>query len=113
VNAAETPSRRQAIPDYDQAARRLADVIEEVWRACEHLDGPNLAEAVSHALGTAAKRLARTVTVRETARGLEPDEAGSLYEAAGDLLVRHRPASREAEHVRRLMFPPELIPDPT
>ena len=113
MSPAGTPSNRQAIEDYHQAVGHLANALEEVWRACEHLDGPNLAETLSYALGTAAKRLAADVTLGETAGGLEPDESGSLCEAAGNLLVRHRPGSWEAEYVRRLVLPPELIADPT
>jgi hypothetical protein len=113
MSGAGRPSHRQAIADYDQAVGQLANALEGVWRACEHLDGPNLAEALSYALGSAAKRLAADVTIGENHGGLEAYESGCLYEAAGNLLVRHRPGSWEAEHIRRLVFPPELIADPT
>ena len=58
MSAADTPSRRQALSDYHQGVERLANALEEVWRACDQVDGLNLAEALSYALGTAAKRLA-------------------------------------------------------
>jgi hypothetical protein len=112
VSAADPP-RRQALSDYDQAVEPLAGALEEVWRACEHLDGPNLPEALSYALGLTAKRLAGGTFARRADGGLEPVETDSLYEAAGDLLVRHRKGCWEAQHVRRLVYPPGPLPDPT
>jgi hypothetical protein len=106
-------ARRHALSDYQEGVERLAGALEEVWRACAKVDGLNLPEALSYALGLSAKRLAGAVLASDADRGLEPGEAGVLCEAAGDLLVRHRPGSWEAEHVWRLVFPPDLVPDPT
>jgi hypothetical protein len=103
------------MPDSDTyagAVRNLADALANVWQACEagydHQHGlgagGNLAEALSYALGLVAVTL-----------GLDRDAHGALVcddEArlvAAEALVSHRPGCWEADHVRALIFPPELI----
>ena len=94
---------------YASAVRDLADALADVWAACEagsdHQRGVgNLPEALSYALGLAAVTL-----------GLDRDVQGALFcddEArlvAAEALVSHRPGCWEADHVRALTFPPELI----
>jgi hypothetical protein len=98
---------------YDAALHDLAHSLVRMWAICEAgYDedrglgaAGNLPEALSYALGLAAVAL-----------GLDRDANGNLIEddrsldvAAGGL-VRHRPGSWEAEHVRSLAFPPSLIP---
>jgi hypothetical protein len=98
---------------YDAALHDLAHSLVRVWIICETAGigpdseisfGGNLPEALSCALGMTAVAL-----------GLDRDEAGALIDdayargAAGDGLVRHRPGSWEATHVRALTFTPELI----
>ena len=64
----------------------------------------NLPEALSYALGLAAVTL-----------GLDRDDQGTRIEGeaarlvAAEALVWHRPGSWEADHVRALTFPPDLI----
>ena len=98
---------------YDAALHDLAQALVRVWTICEaaydddlgRSCGGNLPEALSYALGLAAVAL-----------GLDRDEDGEAItddtarEVAADALVRHRPASWEADHVRALTFPPDLIP---
>jgi hypothetical protein len=79
------------------ATAALADDLVAVWRACERIDGPNLSEQLSWALGTAARRL-----LVET--GAQIDQSG-----AEEILVCHRPGCWEATHVRSLTFPVDLI----
>jgi hypothetical protein len=101
---------------YNDAVTELAHALVWVWTVCESLStdadspirsGANLPEALSYALGEAAVIL-----------GLDRDDDGSplegtgAWEAAGDGLVRHRPGSWEAGHVRPLTFAPDLIPHP-
>jgi hypothetical protein len=97
---------------YASAVRALADALADVWQACEagydhrRCLGTvgNLPEALSYALGLAAVTL-----------GLDRDAQGALVcddEArlvAAEALVSHRPGCWEADHVRTLTFPPELI----
>ena len=52
------------------ATAALADDLVAVWRACERIDGPNLSEQLSFALGTAARRL-----LVETGAQLDQSEA--------------------------------------
>jgi len=95
------------VPDELRVATAaLADALVRAWRACDtprrRPDGStfaagNLPEQLSYALGLAAKRLG--------ALG-DDDRTG---EAAGALLVRHRPGSWEAQHVVALVLPPDLI----
>jgi hypothetical protein len=98
---------------YDAALNDLAHSLVRVWAICEAgYDEDrglgtigNLPEALSYALGLAAAAL-----------GLDRDADGTLIdddrsrELAAEALVRHRPGSWEAEHVRTLTFPPYLIP---
>lgn len=100
---------------YARAVRALADALADVWAACEagydHQRSfgtvGNLPEALSYALGLAAVTL-----------GLDRDVDGSLVEGqcaqlvAAEALVRHRPGCWEADHVRALAFPPDLIEHP-
>ena len=97
---------------YQSAVSDLARSIAEVWQICEDRydhdrgigTGGNLAEALSYALGLAAVTL-----------GLDRDAFGVLVDGeraqmvAAEALVCHRPGSWEAEHVRALTFPPDLI----
>jgi len=98
--------------DYTIAVANLASALAEVWQACEarydHERGlasaGNLPEALSYALGLAAVTL-----------GLDRDDDGTVIEGeaaqrvAAEALVWHRPGSWEADHVRALTFPPDLI----
>lgn len=100
---------------YKSAVADLATAIAAVWQACEdgydHHRGigaaGNLPEALSYALGVAAVTL-----------GLDRDATGTVIEeawaqeVAAEALVCHRPGSWEAEHVRALTFPPDLIEHP-
>jgi hypothetical protein len=106
----------ESTDNYQSAVRDLAHSIAEVWQICEDGydhdrgigTGGNLAEALSYALGLAAVTL-----------GLDRDDDGVLIEegeraqpAAAEALVSHRPGSWEADHVRALTFPPDLIEHP-
>lgn len=107
----ETPMPNDS-DTYASAVRALGDALADVWQACEagydHRRGlgavGNLPEALSYALGLAAVTL-----------GLDRDAHGALVcddEAqlvAAEALVSHRPGCWEADHVRALTFPPELI----
>ena len=95
---------------YDDALKALADALVRVWTVCEAATveagtgirfGGNLPEALSYALGLAAVDL-----------DLDLDDAGNPEDAdlAAGGLVRHRPGSWEAVHVRALVLPPDLIP---
>jgi hypothetical protein len=100
---------------YTSAVCDLASALARVWQACEarydhqrHLGaGGNLPEALSYALGLAAVTL-----------GLDRDENGVLIDGeqaqlvAADALICHRPGSWEANHVRALTYPPDLIEHP-
>jgi len=90
---------------YTIAVSNLASALAQVWQACEagydHERGlasaGNLAEALSYALG------------------LDRDDHGTVVDGeaaqrvAAEALVWHRPGSWEADHVRALTFPPDLI----
>jgi hypothetical protein len=105
----------ESIDIYRAAVTNLASVLVEVWQACEngydHHRGlgvvGNLPEALSYALGRAAVLL-----------GFDSDTNGTLIEGdlarqiAADMLVCHRPGSWEADHVRQLVYPPDLIEHP-
>ena len=106
----ETPMPNDA-DTYTSAVSDLASALAKVWQACEagydHQRGlgavGNLAEALSYALGLAAVTL-----------GLDRDATGVVYDdeaqaVAAEALVSHRPGCWEADHVRALIFPPELI----
>jgi len=97
---------------YTIAVRHLASALAQVWAACDagydHRRGlgtvGNLPEALSYALGLAAVTL-----------GLDRDDHGTPIDGeaaqrvAAEALVWHRPGSWEADHVRALTFPPDLI----
>jgi hypothetical protein len=94
---------------YDNALKNLANALVRVWTVCEDAGveagtgirfGGNLPEALSYALGMAAASL-----------GLDRDDVGNPEDTdfAAEDLVRHRPGSWEAEHVRALVFPPDLL----
>jgi len=97
---------------YSLAVGHLAAALAQVWQACDagydHERGlgvvGNLPEALSYALGLAAVTL-----------GLDRDDEGTVIEGdeallvAAEALVSHRPGSWEADHVRALTFPPDLI----
>lgn len=97
---------------YQCAVSNLASAIADVWLACdagydhERRLGTagNLPEALSYALGVAAVTL-----------GLDRDDNGTPTDGdharhvAACALVCHRPGCWEADHVRALVFPPELI----
>jgi hypothetical protein len=106
----------ESTDNYRSAVSDLARSIAEVWQVCEDGydysrgigTGGNLAEALSYALGLAAVTL-----------GLDRDDDGVLIEegersqlVAAEALVCHRSGSWEAEHVRALTFPPDLIDHP-
>jgi hypothetical protein len=83
----------------------LAASLVATWRACDENPGSgNLAESLSVALAKAATQLGLAVNP-----GLDASELLVLREAAGELLVRHRPGCWEAEHVRALVYPPDLL----
>jgi hypothetical protein len=88
---------KQDLTDLRLATAALADDLVAVWRACEQIDGPNLSEQLSWALGTAAKRL-----LVETGGPIDQTEAE-------EILVRHRPGCWEATHVRSLTLMVDLI----
>jgi hypothetical protein len=68
------------------------------WRrACERIDGSNLSEQLSWALGTTARRL-----LVETGARIDQTDAE-------EILVCHRPGCWEATHVRSLVFPVDLV----
>jgi hypothetical protein len=105
----------ESTDNYQSAVRDLARAIAEVWQICEDGydyqrgigTGGNLPEALSYALGLAAVTL-----------GLDRDDNGVLVDGeraqllAAEALVCHRPGSWEADHVRALTFPPDLIEHP-
>ena len=97
----------------EKATKALTDALVQVWRACDRPvarpDGStyaagNLPETLSYALGLAAKRLGAGTDDEGRATGGE-----WARDVAGELLVRHRPGSWEAQHVIALVFPPGLI----
>lgn len=106
----------ESTDNYTSAVSDLARAIAGVWQVCEDRydhdrglgTGGNLPEALSYALGLAAVTL-----------GLDRDDDGVLIEegeraqqAAAEALVCHRSGSWEADHVRALTFPPDLIDHP-
>lgn len=105
----------ESTDNYTSAVRALASAIAEVWWVCEDgYDrdrglgaGGNLPEALSYALGLAAVTL-----------GLDRDDNAARVDgeraqmAAAEGLVCHRPGSWEADHIRALTFPPDLIEHP-
>ena len=105
----------ESTDNYQSAVSDLASAIAGVWWVCEDRydhdrgigTGWNLPEALSYALGLAAVTL-----------GLDRDDNGVLLDGeraqvlAAEALVCHRPGSWEAEHVRALTFPPDLIEHP-
>ena len=105
----------ESTDNYTSAVHDLASAITEVWHVCEDGydtdrrlgSGGNLPEALSYALGLAAVTL-----------GLDRDDNAARVDGeraqmmAAEGLVCHRPGSREADHVRALTFPPDLIEHP-
>lgn len=96
---------------YDQAQDALVSALVGVWRTCEGLPytvrldsgttvntGANLAECLSYALSAAAVAITKDLGggVVDELRGDNPP---------GQLLVRHRPGSWEAQHVVALCDP--------
>lgn len=121
---------------YEAAQKALAAALVQVWRACDDLDyeltrddgstvaaGQNLPECLSYALGMAAKTIWRAQQAddagggRPVRVGFGLDDAGNRIDSeqipdeTGEILVRHRPGSWEAEHVLALVYPLDLIPD--
>ncbi len=94
--------------NYDTAVTDLAASLCTVWRSCE-VTGANLPEALSYALGLAARDL-----VREMARTdpLGYAGGGADQDLAVGVLVRHRPGSWEADLVAQLTYPVDLLGDP-
>jgi hypothetical protein len=89
----ETPMPNDA-DTYAGAVRALADALANVWQACEagydHRRGLGTVGNLAEALGA-----------------LVCDDEARLV--AAEALVSHRPGCWEADHVRALTFPPELI----
>jgi hypothetical protein len=98
---------------YDDALHDFAHTLVRMWTIYEAAYdedgglgvGGNLPEALSYALGLAAVALRLD---RDTGDNLIDDDRSR--EIAPAALVRHRPGSWEAEHVRGLAFAPNLIP---
>lgn len=101
--------------NYSSAVRDLAHALTEVWWVCDDAYDPeegrgpgcNLAEALSYALGLAAVTL--LLDRDDNAARVDGEQAQVL---AVEGLVCHRPGCWEAEHVRALTFPPDLIGHP-
>jgi hypothetical protein len=111
VSGPHGPGPDDPVTAYRLAVDRLTAALVEVWVACEQNvgagssgSGLNLPEALSYALGRAARSL-----------GLDP---GSIEaeerrnDDAAEGLVRHRPGSWEAAALRPLVFPVAWLPDP-
>lgn len=93
--------REAALGAWDAAMDDLADALEQLWWLCDEGSLGNLPEALSYGLALVARRIAASL----------PDPSWVLdTEDAGKLLVRHRPGCWEADHVRALVFPLELLP---
>jgi len=98
---AETPKRAarpQSAPgaaEYDEETKALADALVSMWHACE-TSGHNLPEALSMALGDAARTLAG------------PSARGD-HDLAQAILVAQRPGSWEASLVFQLTAPLEWL----
>ncbi len=99
--------RHCELTDYDAAIEALAHALCEVWRSCEAVPGPNLPEALSFALGLAARDLVRELATTDP---LAPFGSEVDQELAVGVLVRHRPGSWEATHVAQLTYPVDLLP---
>lgn len=84
----------RTLPNLAGAEERLAASLVAVHAACDREPGPNLPEALSLALGLAARRLGATDT-----------------DSAGWVLAKHRPSSREAGLVPQLLYDPALLAD--
>lgn len=106
----------ESTDSYTAAVSDLARAIAGVWAVCEdgydHRrgigTGGNLPEALSYALGLAAV----TLGLDRDENGVLIDEGEHAQSAAAEALVCHRPGSWEADHVRALTFPPDLIEHP-
>lgn len=105
------PGPGDPVAAYQLAVERLAAALVEVWAACEqgaeadsNGTGLNLPEALSYALGLAARTL-----------GFDPgsiEGEENRNEAAAEGLVRHRSGSWEAAAMRPLVFPVAWLTDP-
>jgi len=89
----------------ETAADDLASALVTTWHACE-TTGANLPEALSYALGLAAKRLVAQAAADDpiTFSGTDVDQ-----ELATAVLVAQRPGSWEATHVVELTYPIDLL----
>ena len=105
----------ESTDNYTSAVRDLAHSLAEVWWVCEDGydrgrglgTGRNLPEALSYALGLAAVTLG--LDRKDNAARVAGEQAQTV---AAEGLVCHRPGSWEADHVRALTFPPDLIVHP-
>jgi hypothetical protein len=105
----------ESTDNYTSAVRDLAHALAEVWWVCDNSHDPdeglstggNLPEALSYALGLAAVTLG--LDRDDNAARADGERAQTL---AAEGLVCHRPGSWEADHVRALTFPPDLIGHP-
>jgi hypothetical protein len=108
-------SMPESTDNYTSAVHDQTSAIAEVWHVCERGydrdrglgTGGNLPEALSHALGLAAVTLG--LDRDANAARVDGERAQML---AAEALVCHRPGSWEADHVRALTFPPDLIAHP-
>jgi hypothetical protein len=108
-------SMPESTDNYTSVVHDLASAIAEVWHVCERGydrdrglgTGGNLPEALSYALGLAAVTLG--LDRDDNAARADGERAQTL---AAEGLVCHRPGSWEADHVRALTFPPDLIGHP-
>jgi hypothetical protein len=87
---------------YEAVVEELAGALCRTWHACA-VPGANLPEALSYALGLAARTLAAEVDAGCPAA----DELDQ--ELATAILVGQRPGSWEAAAVANLAYPVELL----
>lgn len=88
---------------YEAVVEDLAGALCRTWHACA-VPGANLPEALSYALGLAARTLVAEIEAGRPA-GNEADQ-----ELATAILVGQRPGSWEAAAVANLAYPVELLP---
>ena len=104
------PGPGDPVAAYRLAVEHLATALVEVWAICEQSadaggngTGLNLPEALSYALGLAARSL-----------GLDPgsiEDEENRNDIATEGLVRHRSGSWEAAAMRPLVYPVAWLPD--